>query len=127
MRCHHPTRSRGFALVDLAVCLLGIFLLLVIALPILGTARTTSGVQQSMSNLTQIGMAHATYVMDHYDRQLTFVVDDIASYGDSAESAFPEYRQEHYYDHPNMLAGWGLDNGGSGPVLYSYFLDGLIP
>lgn len=133
MRYALPPRHRGFTLIDLVALLVGIVLLAVIAIPTLGAGRTTSGVQQSMSNITLLGLAHALYGMNHNDRQLTHVVDDIASYGEDGDEAFSEYRSEHYEfgdpstAHPDMLAGWGTDTSGAGPYLFRYVLNGTFP
>ncbi len=103
-------RSAGFSLVELLAVLLIVAVLAAIALPAIGKARQTSGVDQSLANLVTLSVAHVMYAADWNGRQVTFVVDDISMYG-SVEN----YNDSHGCDpsmpagdgcHPPVIAGW---------------------
>jgi type II secretory pathway pseudopilin PulG len=71
----------GFTIVELLVVVLAITLLLAALLPSIARAQGASGVQQSMSNLTTLGVAHILYALDWDGRQVTWVKDDLGVYG----------------------------------------------
>jgi hypothetical protein len=61
--------------------LLALAVLLVVAVPTIGSARTSSGIQQSISNLTAMSLAHVLYAAHWEGRQVTWVRDDLGAYG----------------------------------------------
>ncbi|WP_428389354.1 DUF1559 domain-containing protein [Mucisphaera sp.] len=60
------TRRHGFTLIELLVTISVIALLIGILLPSLSTARASAKQTQCMSNLRQIGIALASYEVDHF-------------------------------------------------------------
>jgi type II secretory pathway pseudopilin PulG len=91
-------RSRpGFTIVELLVVALAITLLLAAILPSIARAQGSSGVQQSMSNLATLGVAHVIYALDWDDRQVTWVKDDLGVFGGDVEA---------YNDAAGTCSGW---------------------
>ena len=108
------TRSRrftGFTIVDLLILLVVVTVLISLALPTLARARGDSRIQESLNNLVTLSVAHVLYAADWNGRQVTWVVDDLAAFGDDVE----DYCDAHggcYWSgdpgcHPPVLAGWG--------------------
>ena len=106
------TRSRacGFAAVELAVVLVALAILLSIALPVIAGGRGDAGLEQSMSNLTTLGLAHIVYAADWNGRQVTWARDDLGVYYGSIDL----YNEAHGCDspigpdcQPPLIAGWG--------------------
>ena len=84
-------RRTAFTIIELLVVVAIIALLVGILLPAISTAREEAKRMRSVTNLRNLGVAHAAYAAAFADRQVTFVVDDISSYGDSSFRAFTEY------------------------------------
>ncbi|NNM25569.1 MAG: type II secretion system protein, partial [Phycisphaerales bacterium] len=121
------TRPRGFTIVELLVTVAILAILVGLLLPAISQARTQAKLSRSTTNLRNLGVAHAAYAAMHNDRQLTFVVDAIASYGTSACNAYTHYANQ-VGGHPNLVLGWGppLDQPTEPYVLWRYALDGSV-
>jgi hypothetical protein len=86
--------------------------------PSIAGAKGNSGVQQSMANLSSLGVAHVLYALDWDMRQVTWVKDDLGVYGGdvlaynsamgcfSGGFPFPEECQ------PPAVAGWNCEATG---------------
>ncbi len=94
----------AFTIVELLVVGLILAVLLVVAVPSIAGARTSAGVQQSISNLTVISLAHVLYAADWDGRQVTWTRDDLGVY-DGEVQAYPQY--------PPINAGLGPTSGGT--------------
>jgi hypothetical protein len=100
----------GFTIVELLVVALILVILLVVAVPSIARTSTSAGIQQSMSNLTMMSLAHVLYAADWEGRQVTWTRDDLGVY-DGDVQAYP--------DHPSIDAGLGPDAGGDW-VMWAY-------
>jgi type II secretory pathway pseudopilin PulG len=106
-----PRNLPGFTIVELLVVGLILAVLLVVAVPSIGGARSASGVQQSFSNLTSVSLAHVLYAADWDGRQVTWVKDDLGAYGGDVV----QYNEAHDCPpghvgppcHPPIIAGIG--------------------
>ncbi len=103
--------SRAFTIIELLVVVSIIALLVGILLPAIGKARDQSQVTLSLANLRNIGTAHASYGAAWNNRQYTAVIDTIASYGNSVNTAFDNYAQSHG-------SGGGINDPGNHPPIY---------
>ena len=112
-----PVRHRaGFTITELLAVIVAITLLLAAILPSIARAQSSSGVQQSMSNLVTLGVSHVLYALDWDDRQVTWVKDDLGVYdgdvqeynyaGGDCTGPFP-YRPEECQ--PPLYAGRGCE------------------
>ncbi len=114
--------AAGLTILDLLASVLVVATALVIAVPTIAGAKGNSGVQQSMSNMATLGVAHVLYALDWDLRQVTWVKDDLGVYAGNVvvyNSAMdcgdyppppPEVCQ------PPAVAGW--DCNGVGPWAY---------
>jgi len=68
----HPRRRVGFTLIELLVVIAIIALLISVLLPSLGEARRTARTTICLSQLKQLGVAHAGYWADFQDKMATF-------------------------------------------------------
>ena len=115
---------RGFTIVELLVVIAIIALLVSILLPAIGKARDQAKLTQSLSNLAQLGKAHASYAAEWNSRQLTLIDDNWAKYGFTAGQAQSAYAAAHGNNgtaswHPPVDLGWGYPNcDGSQPLTY---------
>ena len=114
---------RGFTIVELLVVIAIIALLVSILLPAIGKARDQAKLTQSLSNLAQLGKAHASYAAEWNSRQLTLIDDNWAKYGFTAGQAQSAYAAAHGNGtaswHPPVDLGWGYPNcDGSQPLTY---------
>ncbi|MBT8486640.1 MAG: type II secretion system protein [Phycisphaerales bacterium] len=119
--------NRAFTIIELLVVVSIIALLVGILLPAIGKARDQAKVTISQANLRNLGTAHASYAAEWADRQLTLVVDNIASYGTDTAEAFAEYARLHGEDvigsdawHAPIYLGWGHGDDDF-YYLYRYF------
>ena len=89
------SRKRGFTIVELLVVIAIIALLVSILLPAIGKARDQAKLTQSLTNLSQLGKAHAAYAAEWNDRQLTYIDDNLSQYGNNVAAAIVGYYQAH--------------------------------
>jgi hypothetical protein len=117
MRSRHRL---GFTLTELTFTSAAVLCLVALAVPVLGRVGGNAGVQTSMSNLTTLGIAHALYALDWNGRQVTWAVDELATYG-----SVGGYNSAHggcfsTFDpgcHPGVVWGWAQDSN-----LYGYWM-----
>jgi prepilin-type N-terminal cleavage/methylation domain-containing protein len=104
-------RKRGFTIIELLVVVSIIALLIGILLPAIGRAKDAALVTQSLSNLRNLGTAHATYASEYNGRQWTAAADDFGVFGGNCA-------QYLAFSCPGqMLLGW--DQNGA---MWGYFL-----
>ena len=89
------SRKRGFTIVELLVVIAIIALLVSILLPAIGKARDQAKLTQSLTNLSQLGKAHAAYAAEWNDRQLTYIDDNLPQFGNNVAAAIVGYYQSH--------------------------------
>ena len=117
---------RAFTIIELLVVVSIIALLIGILLPAIGKARDSARVTQSLANLRNLATAHAAYSATFNDRQVTFIDDNFAAYGNdpiSARDAF--YAQNNLpatYDGYGIALGWGYIGGTGNYVYFAYRL-----
>ncbi|MBT8487141.1 MAG: type II secretion system protein [Phycisphaerales bacterium] len=118
----------AFTIIELLVTVSIIALLISVLLPAVGKAREQAKMTQSVSNLRNLGVAHAAYAAGASDRQLAFYADAITSYGPNSCTAFTEYARDTGFLHPNLVLGWGPedDTAGAAQILWQYRLDGTF-
>jgi prepilin-type N-terminal cleavage/methylation domain-containing protein len=119
-------KRRGFTIIELLVVVSIIALLVGILLPAIGRARDQAKLTISFSNLKNLGVAHANYAAEWNDRQLTYVDDNIATYGATSAQAFPAYSAAsgntgEQSQHPPLILGWGYVRQGDQLGIYRYF------
>jgi type II secretory pathway pseudopilin PulG len=106
--------NHGFTIVELTVVVAICALLIGVLVPALSTAHDRARVQESKSNLRQLGVAHTMYAADWADRHVTLVRDNLGQYGGDVV----KYTQEVYGGgirleaHPPILGGRGYTSGG---------------
>lgn len=113
---------RGFTFIELMILILVAVILTAICLPSLANGKGDSMLQESMSNLMTLSVAHVIYAADFNSRQVTYTVDDLSAYGSSVEDYNIANGCEDYWDPgciPPLIAGWG-DTGSSNQI-YSYW------
>src|SRR5690554_2829812 len=71
---------RAFTIIELLVVVAIIAILIGILLPALGRARDVAKTTQSLSQLRQLGLAHAAYGSDHNDNQWTPTPHNLMSF-----------------------------------------------
>jgi len=107
--------SRGFTLIELMILLLIAAILTAICLPSLATGKGDSMLQESMSNLMTLSVAHVMFAADFNGQQVSYTADDLSAYGTSVEDYNIANGCETYWDPgciPPIIAGWG-DTGDS--------------
>ena len=117
------TATRAFTIIELLVVVSIIALLIGMLVPAITQARDQAKVTASLSNLRNLGAAHANYASEWSDRQFTLSVDNIASYGSDPAVAIEAYAQAHATDDPPacgdypppILLGWSNIDGGCQP------------
>ena len=120
MKNHKP--KFGFTLTELLIVVLVISICTSLMLPAIANSRGDSMIQESMSNLATLSIAHVLYAADFNGRQVTFAVDDLSLYGsvanyNSANGCSGAFDPGCI---PPIIAGWGESSGTIG--LYSYWL-----
>ncbi|MHC4093893.1 MAG: hypothetical protein ACYSVY_27085, partial [Planctomycetota bacterium] len=91
-------------------------LLLAIGVPVIAGMRSDAGLQQSMSNLVTMGLAHAVYAADWAGRQVTWNPDDLGVYGGDPVVYNDAHGCTGFPDpncHPPIIAGLGLTDSGA--------------
>mgnify|MGYP003572751291 CR=1 FL=1 len=119
-------RRKGFTIIELLVVVSIIALLIGILLPAIGRAREQAKLTISFTNMKNLSTAHANYAAEWNDRQLTYIDDNIASYGQSPGAAFGAYNSQHggsgeQSNHPPLILGWGYIRNGNTLGNYTYF------
>jgi prepilin-type N-terminal cleavage/methylation domain-containing protein len=101
--------SRAFTIIELLVVVSIIALLVGILLPAIGKAREGALLTRSQANMKNLGAAHATYAGEYNDRQLTYVNDMIARYGNggSGPAMFSGWLTQVGFEHPPIILGYG--------------------
>ncbi|NNF44769.1 MAG: type II secretion system protein [Phycisphaerales bacterium] len=120
-------KPRAFTIIELLVVVSIIALLVGILLPAIGKARDQAQVSISQANLRNLATAHQAYAAEWGDRQITFVDDNIASYG-SGIAAYDAYLDAHgddgehegFAQHPPMYLGWGHDHDADVYRMFAY-------
>lgn len=100
----------GTTLVELLAILAAIVVVLAVLLPSIARGAAAGRMLSSSDNVRAMGAAHAVYSIDWNGRQLTFVDDLIAAYGNEGD-AFQNYWDERGERHPGVALGWGRENG----------------
>ena len=106
-------RNRAFTIIELLVVVSIIALLVGILLPAIGKARDQAKVSISQANVRNLATAHGSYGAEWNDRQLTFVNDNISTYGTGIGNAFSNYWSQHggggeSTQHPGVILGYGV-------------------
>ena len=119
----------GFTRGELIAVLFSCALLIGLTLPALAGARSDSMVGQSLANLNALAIGHFIYAADHQGRQPTWVIDDLATYGNDAGSAVMGYSyaldcpdSDWSCGHPPILLGWGRDEDDGVTGLWAYWM-----
>jgi type II secretory pathway pseudopilin PulG len=110
---------RGFSLLDALVAMAIVIVLLAVSLPVLAASNGGMGIAGSKRNLMQIGMAHQMYAADHNGNQWVNVAHDLATFGDTYQSALSVWIDSlGGTSHPMVsnatgqwmtFLGWGID------------------
>lgn len=118
-------RRSGFTIIELLVVVSIIALLIGILLPAIGKARDQAKQTASLTNLRNLGTAHASYASEWNDRQFTLINDNIATFGNVPSQALAAYNGNPGVVgagavHPGPNLGWGYLNGNGNYVLFYY-------
>ncbi len=121
-------RRSAFTVIELLVVISIIALLVGVLLPAIGKARDQARVSISQANLRNLGTAHASYAAEWSDRQLTYIADNAASYGDGPGDWWSEYNSSHGgsgdwndgHNHTPVYLGWGRRTEAGGYVRFAY-------
>jgi len=121
MKCNKP--KTGFTITELLIVILVVSISTSLLLPALAKTNGDSMLQESMSNLMTLSVAHVMYAADFNGRQVTFAVDDLSQYGSLANYNSANGCSD-YFDPgciPPIIAGWGESFGGTVGI-YAYWL-----
>ena len=122
MKIHKP--KTGFTITELLVVVLVISICTSLMLPALANSRGDSMIQESMSNLMTLSVAHVMFAADFSGGQVSYTVDDLSVYG-----SVQKYNDAHGCGGgdpwnpgciPPVIAGWGENFNGSLGV-YAYW------
>lgn len=102
---------RATTIPDLLAALAGVTIILVLVLSTFAGAQTRAQETTSSANLRTIGAAHTVYAADWNGRQVTWIDDEITSYGRGC-AAFERYENENGFLHPPVSLGWGQEFAG---------------
>lgn len=116
---------RGFTLIELAAAMGAMGLLVGILLPAIGEARGQAKQTMSLTNLRNLGVAHATYAAEWNDRQWTLVPDNLATYGRNADQAWRNLDPDNGRG-PSVVLGWAMIDGPD-PVLEQIVVEAGTP
>jgi len=105
----HKCKHKGFTLIELMILVLVTAIIAAICLPSLAKGKGDSMLQESMSNLMTLSVAHVLFAADFNGQQVTYTVDDLSVYG-----SVQKYNDAHgcggAFDPnciPPIIAGWG--------------------
>ena len=117
-----PSRRKAFTIVELLVVIAIIALLVSILLPAIGKARDQAKLTQSLSNLKNLGVAHASYAAEWNGRQFTLIDDNIGKYGPNADVGFQGYAAARNGRlHPGINFGTATNaDGTSGSYIWTH-------
>ena len=117
-----PSRRKAFTIVELLVVIAIIALLVSILLPAIGKARDQAKLTQSLSNLKNLGVAHASYAAEWNGRQFTLIDDNIGKYGPTADVGFQGYAAARNGRlHPGINFGTATNaDGTSGSYIWTH-------
>ena len=122
MYARPTSRTRAFTIIELLVVVSIIALLVGILLPAIGKARDQAQLTRSQANIKQLGTAAVTYAAEFNDRQVTWINDNISTYGNfapgAAAAAFGNYANVNGTSHPSMTLGYGRN--GAAPTIWFY-------
>ncbi|MCH8825184.1 MAG: hypothetical protein IH984_16945 [Planctomycetes bacterium] len=113
----HPRKKMGFTLTELLVVVLVILLGISLVVPAMAKSKGDSMLQESMSNLMTLSVAHVLFAADNEGRQVSYTVDDLSVYG-----SVQGYNDAHGCGGgdpwnpgciPPIIAGWGESFNGS--------------
>ena len=122
-----PSRRKAFTIVELLVVIAIIALLVSILLPAIGKARDQAKLTQSLSNLKNLGVAHASYAAEWNGRQFTLIDDNIGKYGQTADVGFQGYFERNGQLHPPINFGTATNaDGTSGEYIWPH-APGALP
>src|SRR5688572_692753 len=99
--------ARGFTIIDLLATAAVLILLCSLVVPVLGRVKGESGTAVSMDVLFKLGVAHKIYAADHDGRQLTAVVDEFSTYGNTGSACVIGYASANGQAHPPVILGYG--------------------
>ena len=130
-------RPNAFTIIELLVVVSIIALLIGILLPAIGKARDSARQTVSTTNLRNMSTAHAAYAADSNGRQVTNIVDNLASFGSMSPGGYiqalnmfneavaddPSDPDRPERGHPNIYVGWGPGSDGEMHI-WGYRLDG---
>jgi prepilin-type N-terminal cleavage/methylation domain-containing protein len=119
------SQAHAFTIIELLVVVSIIALLIGILLPAIGKARDQARTSISQANLRNLGTAHSSYAAEWNDRQLTFIDDNMSTYGGGLSDAFEEYWAtygggEESTQHPPLALGWGRLTEAGGYMWFAY-------
>ena len=117
----HKRNCKGFTLFELLILLLVAAILTALCLPTLANGKGDSMLQESMSNLMTLSVAHVLYAADYNGRQVTYTADDLSDYASVGDYNIANGCGD-YFDPgciPPVIAGWGSTGGNAG--IYAYW------
>lgn len=98
--------SRAFTIIELLVVVSIIALLVGILVPAIGKAREGAKLTQSQNNLSQLGKAANIYSAEYNEKQVSFIDDNLASYG-VGSGATDQFAIQTGIEHPGLILGYG--------------------
>lgn len=105
-------KHRAFTIIELLVVVSIIALLVGILLPALGKARDRAKTTESLANLRQLATAHANYASDWNDRQVTWALDNLTTYGSVNSLPLTLYNNGPTLGDTSDGATWSYTAGG---------------
>jgi len=119
MKCNKP--KAGFTITELLIVILVVSISTSLLLPALAKTNGDSMLQESMSNLMTLSVAHVMFAADFNGQQVSYTVDDLSVYG-----SLQEYNDAHgcmsSFDPgciPPIIAGWG--ESGNNIAIFAYW------